>query len=43
MFDFVLSLGVKTELKTPVIGITCPTTFEEDCFDIVKNMIWELG
>ena len=38
MFDFVFSLGVKNELKTPVMGVTCPATFEEDCFDIVKNI-----
>ena len=39
ILDFVLYTPVKSELKTPVMGITYPATFEEDCFDIVKS-IW---
>ena len=38
MFDFLLFLGVKTELKTPVMGIAYPVTFEVGCFDIVKSI-----
>ena len=36
--DFVLSLGVITELKTPVMGITFPASFEKLCFDMVKSI-----
>ena len=39
IFEFVLSVGVKTEVKTLVMGIAWPASFEKDCFDMLKS-IW---
>ena len=33
-----LSLGVMTPLITPVMGTSCPGTFEKDCFDMLKSI-----
>ena len=38
IFVFVLSLGVKTELKNPVTGIACTASFERDYFDMLKSL-----
>ena len=33
-----LSFGVKTPLINPVMGISCPGSFGEDCFDMLKSI-----
>ena len=38
ILDFALYTPVKSELKTPVMGIPCPATFEKYCFDMVKSI-----
>ena len=43
ILDLVLSRPVKSELKTPVMGIVCHASFEKDCFDILRSIrFWEL-
>ena len=43
ILDLVLSTPVKSELKTPVMGIVCHASFEKDCFDILRSIrFWKL-
>ena len=37
-FDLDLSVGVTTPLITSVMGISLPSIFGEECFDMLKSM-----